>query len=83
MIFINDCNDSDPRLVWDAYKAYMWGVIISYSSKKRKERTQESSRIKKKKKKLEEDFHRSESDGVLKELKTTVDQFNKKESWVW
>lgn len=26
---VNDCNDSDPRLVWEAYKAYMrHGYII-------------------------------------------------------
>lgn len=49
---INDCNDSDPRLVWEAYKAYMRGMIISYSSKKKKERTQEQSQIEKKKKKI-------------------------------
>ncbi len=66
---VNDCNDSDPRLVWEAYKAYMQGMIISYSSKKKKEHIQEQSQIKKKIKKLEEDFHRSKSDGVLRELK--------------
>ena len=33
---VNDCNDFDPRLVWEAYKAYMRGMIISYSSKKKR-----------------------------------------------
>ena len=47
----------------------MQGMIIQYSSKKKKERTQEQSQIEKKIKKLEEDFHRSKSDVVLKELK--------------
>ena len=68
---LNDHNDSDPRWVWEAYKAYMRGMIISYSSKKKKERVQEQSRIENKIRKLEEDFHRSKSNGVLQELKKT------------
>lgn len=49
----------------------MRGMIISYSSKKKKEHTQEQLQIEKKIIKLEEDFHRSKSKGVLKELKAT------------
>lgn len=43
----NDCNDSDPRLVWEAYKAYMQGMTISYSIKKKKERSQEQAQVEK------------------------------------
>ena len=50
---VNDHNDSDPRLVWEAYETYMRGMLISYSSKKKKEHTQEQSRREKKIRKLE------------------------------
>lgn len=65
----NDNNDSDPRIIWEAFKAYMRGMIISYSSRKKKERIQEQLEIEKRIKKLEEDFYRLKSDDVLKELK--------------
>lgn len=33
----NDKDGADPRIVWDTYKAYMRGMIISYTSQKKKE----------------------------------------------
>lgn len=32
---INDKDDTDPRIVWEAYKAHMRGMIISYTSQKK------------------------------------------------
>lgn len=34
----NDNKGIDPRSVWEAYKAYMRGMIISNSSRKKRER---------------------------------------------
>ncbi|CAG5927165.1 unnamed protein product, partial [Menidia menidia] len=67
----NDNNNTDPRLVWDAYKAYMRGIIISYSSRKRKEQLAEQNKIENKIKKLEEEYILSKSGKILGELKTT------------
>uniref|UniRef100_A0A3B5QWP6 exodeoxyribonuclease III n=1 Tax=Xiphophorus maculatus TaxID=8083 RepID=A0A3B5QWP6_XIPMA len=67
---LNDNNNTDPRLVWDAYKAYMRGIIISYSSRKRKEQLAEQNKIENKIKKLEEGYILSKSDKILGELKT-------------
>uniref|UniRef100_A0A3B5MBT9 exodeoxyribonuclease III n=1 Tax=Xiphophorus couchianus TaxID=32473 RepID=A0A3B5MBT9_9TELE len=67
---LNDNSNTDPRLVWDAYKAYMRGIIISYSSRKRKEQLAEQNKIENKIKKLEEEYILSKSDKILGELKT-------------
>ena len=67
----NDKNGADPRLVWDTYKAYMRGMIISYTSRKKKERTAEQLEIENKLKKLEEAYYTTKSDAILIELKTT------------
>uniref|UniRef100_A0A3B3USS7 exodeoxyribonuclease III n=1 Tax=Poecilia latipinna TaxID=48699 RepID=A0A3B3USS7_9TELE len=65
----NDNNNSDPRLVWDAYKAYMRGIIISYSSCKRKERLAEQNKIENQIKRLENDYIITKSVKILGELK--------------
>ena len=31
----DDKNETDARMIWDAYEAYIGGVIISYTSQKR------------------------------------------------
>ncbi len=33
----NDKDSADSKVVWDAYKAYMRGMVISYVSRKKKE----------------------------------------------
>lgn len=33
---INDKNGADPRIMWDTYKAYMRGMIISYTSQRKR-----------------------------------------------
>lgn len=73
---INDKEDADPRIVWDAYKAYMRGVIISYTSRKKKERLILQNDLEIKIKRLEEEYYASKSDEVLKELKTSRDRLS-------
>lgn len=65
----NDNNDTDPRTVWEAYKAYMRGMIISYLSRKKRDCLQERHEIEKRIKQQEEVFYRTKSDEVLQELK--------------
>lgn len=31
----NDKDDADPKIVWEAYEAYMRGIIISYTNRKK------------------------------------------------
>lgn len=65
----NDKKDTDPRIIWDAYKAYIRGIIISYASRKRKERVAKQLEMEKKIKKLEEEYYAVKSEDVLTELK--------------
>lgn len=44
----NDRDDADPRIVWEAYKAYMRGMLISYTSRKKKERQLHKANMKQK-----------------------------------
>lgn len=66
---INDNNNIDPRILWDAYKAYMRGIIISFSSQKKKERLAEQTNIENRIKQLEEEYTQSKSQEVLEKLK--------------
>lgn len=34
----NDKDAADPRIVWDVYKAYMRGMVISYTSQSKKKK---------------------------------------------
>ncbi len=53
----NDKKEADPRTVWDTYKAYMRGMIISYTSQRKKERMAKQLEIENKIKQLEEAFY--------------------------
>uniref|UniRef100_A0A3Q3A9K4 exodeoxyribonuclease III n=1 Tax=Kryptolebias marmoratus TaxID=37003 RepID=A0A3Q3A9K4_KRYMA len=67
---LNDNNNTHPRLVWDAYKAFMRGIIISYSSHRRKDRLAEQNKIGKEIKKLEEEYMVCNSVKILGEIKS-------------
>uniref|UniRef100_A0A8C5HT91 Reverse transcriptase domain-containing protein n=1 Tax=Gouania willdenowi TaxID=441366 RepID=A0A8C5HT91_GOUWI len=68
---INDKNGADPRIVWDTYKAYMRGMIISYTSRRKKERAAKQLEIENKVKLLEETYYKTRSEATLIELKST------------
>lgn len=67
----NNKDAADPRIVWDAYQAYMRGMVISYVSQKKKERIAKQLEIEREIKKLEGDFYATKSEATLTELKAT------------
>uniref|UniRef100_A0A8C5G1I7 Reverse transcriptase domain-containing protein n=1 Tax=Gouania willdenowi TaxID=441366 RepID=A0A8C5G1I7_GOUWI len=73
---INDKNGADPRIVWDTYKAYMRGMIISYTSRRKKERAAKQLEIENKVKLLEETYYKTRSEATLIELKSTRTALN-------
>lgn len=73
---INDKEDTDPRTVWGAYKAYMRGGIILYTSSKKKERLRLQNYLEIKIKRLDEEYYTTKSDEVSKELKTSRDMLS-------
>lgn len=64
----NDNGEVGPRIVRESYKAYMWGMIISYASRGKKLRITEQIKLEKKIKKLE-DYYVTRSDDDLADLK--------------
>lgn len=67
----NDKDVADPRIVWDTYKAYMRGMVISYTSQRKKERVAKQLEIERKMKRLEEDYYVTKREVTLIELKAT------------
>uniref|UniRef100_W5NNG6 Endonuclease/exonuclease/phosphatase domain-containing protein n=1 Tax=Lepisosteus oculatus TaxID=7918 RepID=W5NNG6_LEPOC len=72
----NDIEETDPRAVWEAYKAYMRVMIISYTSKKKKEQISLQLALEKKKSKLEEEFYTAKSEKILIEIKEAWSKLN-------
>lgn len=72
----NDTNGMDPRTLWEAYKAFLRGMIIAHISKKKKELLFEQMKLEKKIITIEKEFHSSNSAQLLAELKSLRVQLN-------
>lgn len=60
--FCNDLKDTDPRVLWDAYKAYIRGMIISYVSTKNKDRISKQLQLEKQISHLQRQYYISKSE---------------------
>lgn len=65
----NDLKETDPRVLWDAYKAYIRGMIISYVSKKNKDRIAKQLQLEKQISHLQKQYYISKSEDVLTQIK--------------
>lgn len=65
----NDKEDIDLRILWDSYKAYMRGMVISYTSQTKKDRLARQLEIENNIKQLENQFYSTKSTETLNELK--------------
>uniref|UniRef100_A0A673LI30 exodeoxyribonuclease III n=1 Tax=Sinocyclocheilus rhinocerous TaxID=307959 RepID=A0A673LI30_9TELE len=59
----NDLEETDPRVLWDAYKAYIRGMIFSYVSKKNKDIVEKQISH------LQRQYYISKSEDVLTQIK--------------
>uniref|UniRef100_A0A8C6S5T9 exodeoxyribonuclease III n=1 Tax=Neogobius melanostomus TaxID=47308 RepID=A0A8C6S5T9_9GOBI len=65
----NDTEEIDPRILWDCYKAYMRGMILSYTAHKKKERLTKQLELEGNLKKLEIQYYKTQASETLSELK--------------
>ncbi len=66
----------DPRTIWEAYKAFLRGMIIAYTSKKKKELLFEQMKLEKRIITIEKEFYSSKLAQLLAELKSLRVQLN-------